>query len=364
MENTKIEWTAIQRADGTIVPGSTFNPWEGCAKVSPGCRNCYAEGQHKHRLSSLATGLGGPGTCWGVGAPRMGRSESYWKQPLKWNAEAQRLGERRRVFCASMADVFEQQSELSASFAGQTAPVPTGNGKHRLVEFVNLDEQRIRLFALIQQTPHLDWLLLTKRPEAIMLTLTRLFRALGELERNSPTDKLAFNLLEPWVLDGRPPANVWLGTSVEDQPAADERVPALLAVPARVHFLSCEPLLGPVNVSTWLAGYLPIRQGVDRTQTTKRVRVLDGVDWVIVGGESGRSARPMQPAWALSLLAQCQAAGTAFLFKQWGEWGPEPEQSDEQLQGPAPKMWKVGKKHTGRVLAGRTWDGVPDQAEQ
>ena len=95
-QTTSIEWCH-----------ATFNPWEGCAKISAGCRNCYAEGQHRHRLSALGS-PGGPGTCWGIGAPRMARSESYWKQPLRWDKEAAGLGIRRRVFCASMADVFEQ----------------------------------------------------------------------------------------------------------------------------------------------------------------------------------------------------------------------------------------------------------------
>jgi protein gp37 len=208
MENSKIEWTQ-----------HTFSPWHGCAKVSPGCKNCYADAQHSFHYSSLKTQQG---TCWGTHAPRLAVSEDTWKKPLRWNRAAQAAGVRARVFCASMADVFEPQSPLSASFAGQTAEVPKGDEKTRTVRFVDIATERLRLLRLIYDTPHLDWLLLTKRPEHIV-------QALSEAYVEATGDFLLW--LDAWLL-GTPPANVWLGTSVENQEQADARIPHLLAARA------------------------------------------------------------------------------------------------------------------------------------
>jgi protein gp37 len=176
-----------------------------------------------------------------------------WQLPRKWNKEAAAAGVRHRVFCASMADVFDNQV---------------------------WDRHRDDLWHLIHQTPHLDWLLLTKRPQNIVKMLP------------SP-DIGAPAWGEGWK-------NVWLGTTVENQEEADRRIPHLLAVPAVKRFLSCEPLLGKINLISW----------------------LPGVDWVICGGESGPHARPMHPDWARSLRNQCASAGVPFFFKQWGEWAP------------------------------------------
>jgi protein gp37 len=256
-ENSKIEWT-----------DHTFNPWWGCTRVSEGCVNCYAE--------TFARRFG---VRWGPQAERRIASPSTWAQPMVWNRKARREGVRRRVFCASMADVFEDRRELDAA--------------------------RLRLFRLIDDTPHLDWLLLTKRPENVISLIDGL-----------------------WIDDGIP-ANVWIGTSVENQDMADKRIQEILKIPARVRFLSCEPLLGPVNIDWHL------------TQRGDDGCIDHGIDWVICGGESGRGARPMQPDWALSLMDQCFAASVPFFFKQWGG---------------------VDKHLTGRVLDGRTWDQFPDQA--
>lgn len=176
---------------------------------------------------------------------------NHWYAPVQWNAEARQAGERRRVFCASMADVFEVD--------------PLGN----------LDSQRARLWLLIEQTPHLDWLLLTKRPEQI-----------GKM------------LPPHWLETPRP--NVWLGTSVEDQERANLRIPRLLAVPAVVHWLSCEPLLGPV----------------DLTRVMCPGGATGPVCWVVAGGESGPQYRPMDLSWARSLRDQCIETGAAFFYKQ------------------------------------------------
>lgn len=170
------------------------------------------------------------------------RSPAYWKQPEKWNREAKRDGVRRRVFCASLADVFEDRPDLVSP--------------------------RARLFRLIEECDALDWLLLTKRPENML------------------------RLAAVWC--GKWPANVWAGTTVEDQRRADERIPELLRVPAVVRFLSCEPLLEAVDVSN------------------------SGIDWIIVGGESGRGARDFHLDWADDIVKQCRGIGAAPFVKQMG----------------------------------------------
>lgn len=194
---------------------------------------------------------------WGPQGTRQRTSVANWRKPLQWNRQAEREGRRFRVFCASLADVFEDRPEL----------VPW----------------RAELFGLIEQTPSLDWLLLTKRPENVVETLPTKWRP------------------HKW---GRLPDNVWIGTSVEDQSAADARIPHLLRIPARVRFLSCEPLLGLVDLG------LPFVS--DNPYMT-----LNHVDWVIVGGESGRKARPMDAGWARSLRDQCKGQA-AFFMKQMG----------------------------------------------
>lgn len=297
-ENSKIEWTH-----------HTFNPWRGCTKVSAGCKHCYAE-----TLSGRNPGTLG---IWGKNGTRAIGVESYWKQPIKWNKDAALAGERRRVFCASLADVFEGPESMPADAVELVAAA------------------RRRLFDLIQATPNLDWLLLTKRPENITAMLP-----LG------------------WG-DGYP--NVWLGTSVEDQAAADKRIPILLAVPARVRFLSCEPLLGSVDLG--LMGTLPAEI------SPRYSLVYERLHWVIVGGESGGGARPMHPEWARSLRDQCTSAGVAFHFKQWGEWSEwqegtpfNPKTEMHQFAGgatPYSPVYRIGKKAAGRVLDGRTWDELP-----
>jgi protein gp37 len=260
-ENTKIEW-----AD------HTFNPWIGCTRVSPACDHCYAE-----KLATTRLGVG-----WGPHAERRRTAESTWRQPLAWNRRAQREGKRARVFCASLADVFDNHPSI----------LPTW---------------RPALWDLIDATPHLDWLLLTKRPQNIAKML-------------------------PW-----PWPNLWLGTTVENQAEADRRIPQLLAAPAAKRFLSCEPLLGPVDLSA--VPYPASCERCDCTRHSPRIDALTGsvmhegrcegpeavdcqLDWVIAGGESGPGARPSHPDWFRSLRDQCAAAGVPFFFKQWGDWLP------------------------------------------
>lgn len=236
-KNSKIEWTH-----------HTFNPWWGCVKVSQGCEHCYAETFSKRTGHAI----------WGPAKTTQRRTfgDKHWAEPLKWDADAAKAGERHRVFCASMADVFEEHPQL--------------------------DTERRHLWDLIRETPHLDWMLLTKRPRNIADMVP------GE-----------------WRTVGRWPANVWVGTSVENQEQAEQRIPALRWIPAPVKFLSCEPLLSPLaleDLAYEAAGYNRL------------------VDWVIVGGESGPHARPMHPDWARSLRDQCQAAGISFHYKQHGAW--------------------------------------------
>lgn len=271
-ENSKIEWT-----------NHTFNPWMGCTKVSEGCKNCYAENQMDHRWNKVQ---------WGPGKPRVRTSEANWKKPLQWNAEARKTGIRPRVFCASLADWLDPE-----------API----------------EWLADLMNVIAATPHIDWLLLTKRPELWEKRVSWAADILDSLYMDG-TD-----LSSNW-LRGEAPPNVWIGGTVENQKAT-ERISHLLKIPAQFHFLSCEPLLGQVGLSH-----------------------LDQIDWVICGGESGPNARPMHPDWARSLRDQCVAAEVPFFFKQWGEWGDRG----------GTWMGRVGKKAAGRLLDGREWSEVPE----
>lgn len=274
-QQSTIEWT-----------DHTFNPWWGCTKVSPGCTHCYAETWSERYGHDI----------WGPRKSRRTFSEHHWQDPLRWNRSATQQGHRMRVFCASMADVFEDNPSI--------------------------ESERRRLWSLIAETPMLDWLLLTKRPEN-MLRFT------------------------PWKDSW--PSNVWAMTSVENQEYADERIPVLSQVPAIVRGLSVEPLLGPVDLRPW----------------------LDHIQWVIVGGESGREARPINPLWVRNIRDQCLAANVPFFFKQWGEWSPVTSDTNayEQLlltdNNFREHMHRSGKKASGRLLDDKTWDALPvvDEAE-
>lgn len=363
-ENTSIEWT-----------DHTFNPWRGCTKVSPGCANCYADKQSKRNPSVLGV--------WGPDGKRVVAAESYWRQPLKWNREAERDGVRRRVFCASMADVFEDWqgpilsnvpgTELWVTALGEFLRPQTAliNDQSRALAMrtqhpATMDDVRRRLFALIDATPHLDWILLTKRPENIR-------RMWPKLECGHPCDGYLDGTSCQGGCEYKYRHNVWIGTSVEDQPRADERIPELLKCLdlSPVLFLSCEPLLGPVDIG-WFGVVGPSRSHTAGGHPSS----LD-IDWVIVGGESGSRARPMHPQWARDIRDQCQAAGVPFFFKQWGEWSPS-QPNDVRFRDVridvsgrdvtmTPGLWdesdatmfRVGKKLAGRALDGREWSEFP-----
>ena len=253
-ESTKIEWC-----------DSTFNPFIGCTPVSPGCDNCYAA------RSTPARTLG---VAWGPGEPRRRTSDANWKLPERWQRQAAEFraqhGRRRRVFCASLADVFDNE-------------VP--------------DQWRVDLFKLIAATPDLDWLLVTKR--------------IGNVAR----------MLGDWQTVPLLP-NVWLGITVVNQAEADRDVPKLLRVPAAVRFLSVEPMLGPVDLTNIPVGGGHGHHEFDPIITGNVLRRADRgaphVHWVICGGESGPKARPMHPDWAHSLRDQCATAGVPFFMKQMG----------------------------------------------
>ena len=271
-QNSTIEWTH-----------HTFNPWWGCTKVSPGCTHCYAEtwaNRYGHDI-------------WGPRKARRIFGESHWQDPVKWNRQAMQQGERIRVFCASMADVFEDNASIR--------------------------EERKKLWSLIEETPMLDWLLLTKRPENMLR-------------------------FAPWQLQW--PSNIWAMTSIENQEQAEKRIPLLAEVLASVRGLSVEPLIGPVNLAQW----------------------LQDIHWVIVGGESGPGSRPINPEWVRSIRDQCTEANVPFFFKQWGEWAPIDDNSltssNHQViqlhhNGITSAVRKMGKKASGRLLDGKAWSEFP-----
>lgn len=270
-ENSAIEWC-----------DHTFNPWIGCTKVSAGCTNCYAEADQDKRRGRVQ---------WGKGQLRSRTSVLYWKQPIKWNNEARDTGTRPRVFCASLADVFDEE-------------VPTGW----------LED----LFTLIRQTPNLDWLLLTKRPNRIM---DRVHLCMIDFMHLGSKCSADIEWLSNWML-GKAPRNVTLGTTVE-HPDSMNRIHALLECAARTRFLSCEPLVAGIDLQYYFD--LCQRNG---KWLPRQPHCPDRIDWVIAGGESGPHARPSHPDWIRILRDQCAAAKVPFLFKQWGEWLPyEPEEA-------------------------------------
>jgi protein gp37 len=322
MKNTAIEW-----AD------HTFNPWIGCTKVSPACDHCYAEALMDKRMHKAK---------WGAGQPRVRTSASNWHQPVKWNAEAAAAGRRARVFCASLADVFDSE-------------VPS--------------EWRRDLLRLIAATQNLDWLLLTKRIGNAGPMLAEAAASYG------------------MTWDGW--RNVWIGATVCNEAEADRDIPKLIATPAHRRFLSIEPMLGPINIA-WALCSCPWKADAFRTRhllscpADQRPYRQWMLDWVIVGGESGPHARPLHPDWVRSVRGQCIQAGVPFFFKQWGEFSlafdrdrDDPDRRACDRMDRKPGRWinlagghgfngdrvhyaeKVGKKVAGRMLDERTWDEVP-----
>lgn len=333
--HTTIEWT-----------NTTWNPVTGCTKVSPGCDNCYAE--------TIANRFAG-GPAFPKGFEVMVRPDKV-NDPLRWRKP-------RKVFVNSMSDLFHDK-------------VP--------------DEWLADIFAVMATAQRHTFQVLTKRHGRMKSIMSN-----PEFVEKVKARAIGKGLpVAEWVW---PLPNVWLGVSVEDQKRADLRIPALLDTPAAVRFLSCEPLLGPVDLNGpadihghrsrltyWLTGH-PGWGSPEITSTVLELHPLTTgprIDWVIVGGESGRSARPMHPDWVRSLRDQCVDAGVPFFFKQWGEWAPESVCATEKgaksalyveydgatrpaargARGDAVTVQRNGKNNTGRVLDGDVWDEFPASA--
>ncbi|MDX2187783.1 MAG: phage Gp37/Gp68 family protein [Opitutaceae bacterium] len=321
-ENSKIEWT-----------DHTFNPWIGCTKVSPGCANCYAETLMDTRYKRVK---------WGKGQPRVRTSAANWNLPLKWDREAAAIRDalnaggkfgasRPRVFCASLADWLDDEVPI---------------------------EWLVDLLDLIRRTPNLDWLLLTKRPENFEKRIKEAGDYVRCLDRTSIIYAAIADNLDAWAIGFRIPANVWIGTTVEDQPRADERRNALRDIPARVRFVSHEPSLEVVDWTGW-----------------------EFADWFTSGGESGHGARPSNPAAHRAVRDFCAQHKKAYHFKQWGDWGRRGENGitlDDAgrldrmgfwrdgrewntgfTSGGDEHMVRVGKARAGRLLDGREHNEFP-----
>lgn len=315
MENSSIEWC-----------DHTHNPWTGCTKVSPGCKNCYAEAIEKRFKRDRA---------WGPGRARFSASAAKEREPFAWDKRAEKVAEawgahvehcrefdldpladwpvpphRPRVFCGSMCDWLDEEASV---------------------------DDRVRLLDRIRRTPRLDWLLLSKRPEQWRERMDECFQRIGGWLADRSKADLA-KWLGNWIeMDDTPP-NVWIGTSVEDQTRANLRIPTLLDIPARIRFLSCEPLLEGVNLHHVIG-----RDGqpFDALDPFK----ADSIDWVIAGGESGKP--PVQPRlcgidWLRDLRDQCAAARVPYFCKQLGSWAVWPNGDKIRLhhaKGGDPAEW-------------------------
>jgi len=317
---TSIEWT--RGDDGSA--GATWNPirarnlatgkigWH-CEHVSEGCRNCYSESMNRR----LGTGLDfKPGHRADV---ENFLDERMLLAPLRWKKP-------RRIFVNSMTDTF--------------------------AEFVK-DEWIDRMFAVMALCPQHTFQVLTKRPERMLAYIAhpdhavRWFRIIDD-EWALANQDLSFERVTPNAIL----SNVWVGVSAEDQTAADERIPLLLQTRAAVRFVSLEPLLGPIDLVQCKAV----------TIETPVMKPAGCIDWVIVGGESGPHARPMNPQWARDIRDQCKAASVAFFHKQNGEYASVSEVEGEGAHfhfDDGRTVRRVGKKAAGRLLDGRTHDEMP-----
>lgn len=339
---------------------STWNPVRGCSRVSSACDNCYAAAMSTRNPAVLGE--------WGPAAKRVFAGDDYWKQPARWNKAAQAVGEVRRVFVASLADVFEGEPyPIGAAYIeGRTGPRP---------DYLPMLARMVQTFAPLS---NLRVLILTKRP----------------------WNMAAWAKVNGW------PATWWAGTTVENQEQAEARIPYLLRVPAAVRFLSCEPLLGSIDLDRPRCPSCGDADGIthaDIDATTAgqpwcpecdteagSAGWLDacadqqqaGINWLIGGGESGPHARAWNPAWARTLRDQCEDAGVPFLWKQNGEWaqGEDVEANgtawtgmyeDDRADGGAPRhnwpdfytSFRVGKKAAGRHLDGVVHHAFPVEEE-
>lgn len=342
-DKSSIEWT--RGDDGS--PGATWNPVVGCTRVSPGCDHCYAFQLHDQRHVAWKRGrMPSAAPQYHEPFSRVQLLPTRLDQPLRWQKP-------RRIFVNSLSDLFHDA-------------VP--------------DEYIAQVFAVMAAAKQHTFQVLTKRPERMRSLLDsdafvdRIDTVLGVLSEDRGW---CLDEIEAWPLP-----NVWLGVSAEDQERADERIPLLVQTPAAVRFLSCEPLLGPINLG--LIGTVPAAWSKSYSP------VSDHLHWVIGGGESGPHARPCHPDWARALRDECTDARVAFFWKQWGEWAPYPAALANGAKPPDDgpgKGWVVGfvsanggvpdpltgergaalvrcgKHAAGRILDGRTWDEFPKVAE-
>ena len=379
-DRTKIEWTDASWTPIRARNVATGNVGWHCEPASPGCENCYAENMNGRLGTRLPFKPGHRGDV------EIFLDEKLLLQPLRWKRP-------RMIFACSMTDLF-----------GAFVP----------------DEMIDRIFAVMALSPQHTFQVLTKRSARMRAYTSSASTPIRILDRMFDISDLAAcqaaraGQKEPWksrpqkvaFMDdpdaGWPLKNCWIGVSAEDQKRADDRIPDLLAMPAAVRFVSAEPLLGPIDFEAVKYSAAPGFFGSAlRWHHRGYCHERDGLrypslDWVIVGGESGVGARPMHPDWARSLRDQCNAAGVAFFFKQWGEWAPQigavdgwtigddPEQSrfdhrewdeDDQCWGDVFRpIWcdfedgnyeeehtvsRLGKKRSGRLLDGREWNDMP-----
>jgi len=299
---------------------STVNFWSGCTKVSPGCANCYAEALSNNRF------FGGGGTLgkWGKGAPRR-LHESAFKMAFK----IQRKQQRRPVECPKCHCISSQEPGDDCIRSHHGCDGKMFLPPHRVFSLSLGDwldnevpiEWLERMLDTIRQCPDVTWILCTKRPENFY-ERTRLIARQLAITGSAPNsnDDLFYKWLVDWR-DGKPPTNIILLTSIENQEQADKRVPELLKIPAICHGLSLEPLLGPIelrNIQTEGAYALNCLKGERRGTITRDIIPCSNIDWLIIGGESGPKARPCNVEWIRSLVEQGKAAGVATFVKQLG----------------------------------------------
>lgn len=314
-ENTKIQW-----AD------HTFNHVRGCTKIAPGCANCYADAQSQRNPRTLG--------IWGPNGTRVVASEAIWRQPLQWNRVAGSVGDhptdigrsakrgrvsvqtgiRPRVFCASLADVFEDWGGVVVDAQGRPLHEAKAWGQRGEwigvantfigKSIIRLDDVRARLFRLIDETPNLDWLLLTKRPENVRRMIPPV--VMQQDSKQGPYRHAAMDGIRK--IDQRR-NNLWLGVSIACQEDADRNIRELLKCSdlCAKTFLSIEPLVGPVDLG------LDVYESPGWYEYRKNL-----IDWVIVGGESGPNARPCDIEWVRAIVRQCRAAGVPCFVKQLG----------------------------------------------
>lgn len=354
-DGTGIEWT-----------DATWNPITGCSVVSPGCKNCYAMKLAGGRLQNhwSRQGLTDATKVGPVWNGIVQFNHNWIDQPLRWRKP-------RMIFVCAHGDLFHEA-------------VP--------------EEWIDNVFAVMALAPWHTFQVLTKRAQRMRdylshdTTRGRIFGQIGEVCRSSKLGAEAFSAAADRLSNFWPFSNVWLGVSVENQTLANERVPLLLDTPAAVRWISAEPLLGPVDlVNVREYSGLPILNALRGTVTygdylarspkessfNTRTQItppeMPGIDWLVVGGESGPGARPMHPDWARSLIEQCNTYDVPVLFKQWGAWLPV-DSGHPKLRGPGFGEFDhckvndpgnathihVGKKAAGRVIDGRTWGQYPE----